>query len=54
MLPNYVIEVKQDRWKNWICSKMRVQGDTIKVINIKLKAAIKAVNTSLKELNSDE
>jgi hypothetical protein len=50
-LPNYVIEVKQDRYGEWICSKLRVQGDTVREINIRIKAAKKAVTTQLKGLN---
>jgi hypothetical protein len=51
-MPNYVVKLKQDRYGTWICSEMRIQGDTIKEVDTRIKAASKLVEKRQTLLNA--
>lgn len=52
VMPNYVVKLKQDRYGTWICSEMRIQGDTIKEVDTRIKAASKLVEKRQTLLNA--
>jgi|TARA_A100001201_G_scaffold124068_1_gene108063 histone H3/H4 len=51
---NFVVKLKQDRYKNWICESARVQGDTIDEVKENMEALIQAVIEKTNEVNGDE
>lgn len=52
VMPNYVVKLKQDRYGTWICSEMRIQGDTIKEVETRIRAASTLVEKRQAMLNS--
>jgi len=51
---NFVLKMKQDRNKIWICESARVQGDTIEEVRDNLDALIDAVITKTNKINGDD
>mgnify|MGYP003131158702 CR=1 FL=1 len=51
---NFVLKMKQDRNKIWICESARVQGDTIEEVRDNLDALIDAVISKTSNINGDE
>ena len=52
-MPNYVLKMKQNRYGEWIADSVRVQGDTIKQVNIRLNAITRLVQEKSRRLNND-
>lgn len=52
-MPNYVLKMKQNRYGEWIADSIRVQGDTIKQVNVRLNAITRLVQEKSRRLNND-
>ena len=51
---NFILKLKQDRNKIWICESARVQGDTIDEVRDNLDLLLDAVITKTREVNGDD
>ena len=51
---NFILKLKQDRNKVWICESARVQGDTIEEVRNNLDLLLDAVITKTREVNGDD
>ena len=51
---NFILKLKQDRNKVWICESARVQGDTIEEVRDNLDLLLDAVITKTREVNGDD
>ena len=51
-MPNYIVKLKQDRYGMWQCGELRVQGNTIKEITIRMNAATKLVERKTMIMNA--
>ena len=51
---NFILKLKQDRNKIWICESARVQGDTIEEVRNNLDLLLDAVITKTREVNGDD
>ena len=51
---NFILKLKQDRNKVWICESARVQGDTIEEVKNNLDLLLDAVITKTREVNGDD
>tara|TARA_R110002020_G_scaffold397535_2_gene607652 strand:+ start:70 stop:270 length:201 start_codon:yes stop_codon:yes gene_type:complete len=50
---NFVVKMKQDRNKAWICESLRVQGNNISEVEDRMNEVIEIVESKLQEMNGE-
>jgi|TARA_R100000081_G_C4672467_1_gene93282 hypothetical protein len=50
---NFVVKIKQDRNKDWICESIRVQANDISEVKERLDEVVEIVETKLNNMNGE-